>query len=105
MGSSSQPGCEHSSLQPGARSTRSLVLVSVYRQCGEGLTEKVESLFKHNPMKRFTMREIVLIIQPTPLLGEVSSVLHKMEFRKRCLERGRGHNGMRIVDTWKWRID
>ncbi len=97
-------------LQPGSRPNGSTVtgrvfLIGDFRRTGEGLTQRVESLLKHSPVQRFTMRQIFEMAgREGNLLGEISSVLHKLEFRKKCVTRHRGHNGMRIVDTWSWRI-
>lgn len=89
----------------GSSATRRVFLIGDYRRTGEGLTQRIESLLKHSPVQRFTMRQIFNMAgRDGNLLGEVSSVLHKLEFRKKCVVRHRGHNGMRIVDTWSWRI-
>ena len=89
----------------GSIATGRVFLIGDFRRTGEGLTQKIESLLKRAPLRRFTMREIhAMAGNDGTLLGEVSSVLHKLEFRKKCLTRHRGHNGMRIVDTWTWRI-
>ena len=89
----------------GVSVTGRVFLIGDFRRTGEGLTHKIESLLKRAPLRRFTMREIYRMAgSETTLLGEVSSVLHKLEFRKKCVTRHRGHNGMRIVDTWTWRI-
>jgi hypothetical protein len=89
----------------GSSGTSRVFLIGDCRRTGEGLTQKIESLLKHAPLRRFTMREIYAMAgSDSTLLGEVSSVLHKLEFRKKCVTRHRGHNGMRIVDTWTWRI-
>lgn len=89
----------------GAIVTGRVFLIGDFRRTGEGLTQRIESLLKRAPLRRFTMREIYQMAgNDSTLLGEVSSVLHKLEFRKKCVTRHRGHNGIRIVDTWTWRI-
>jgi hypothetical protein len=89
----------------GLNATGRVFLIGDFRRTGEGLTQRIESLLKRAPLRRFTMREIYRIAGDNgTLLGEVSSVLHKLEFRKNCVTRHRGHNGTRIVDTWTWRI-
>ena len=89
----------------GVTVTSRVFLIGDFRRTGEGLTQRIESLLKRAPLRRFTMREIYSMAgNDSTLLGEVSSVLHKLEFRKKCVVRSRGHNGMRIVDTWTWRI-
>jgi hypothetical protein len=93
------------SRQSGLTGTSRVFLIGDFRRTGEGLTQKIELLLKRAPLRRFTMREIYAMAgSDNTLLGEVSSVLHKLEFRKMCVTRHRGHNGMRIVDTWTWRI-
>lgn len=98
-----QQQCASASSPSGTRSTRVTILVSVHKTCGHGLTQEVRSLLKHNPLKRFTLAEVMECLRRQALRGEVNSVLEKMKAAN-LVEKGACHNGIRRVNNWKWRI-
>ena len=84
---------------------------TVYRLGGVGLTEEVKVLLKNNPLRQFTLREIMAHIRATATPGEVQSVLHKLVHVRNCVIQGRMDNplGRRkclrlIVKSYKWRL-
>ena len=80
------------------------VLVSVRRWCGTGLTEEVTSLLKHNPVRVFTLADVLRCVRDSAIAGEVNSILHKLVFVKKAVIKGRAHNGHRFVNTYRWRL-
>ncbi len=95
---------ESSSLPTGGSGSRLVVLVSVHKVVGTGLTQEVESLLRHAPMKRWTLREVLSSIRCGAMAGEVNSILYKLERDKRLIVKTREHNGRRIVNAYQWRL-
>lgn len=80
------------------------VLVQVRRTAGTGLTEEVTGLLKHNPVRAFTLAEVLRCVRDSAIAGEVNSILHKLVFDKARVVKGRAHNGHRFVNTYRWRL-
>ena len=73
-----------------------VVLVSVHKVVGTGLTQEVECLLRHAPMKRWTLREVLSSIRCGAMAGEVNSILYKLERDKRLIDGGKGDQLVKI---------
>lgn len=80
------------------------MLITVRTTTGTGLTKEVTDLLKCNPHLRHTLREVLGRIRPTASKAEVNSILHKLVHRDRRVVLGRAHNGLRFVNTYKWKL-